>query len=101
MTVLLEKLLHPTLIGAVFASNDVGRRLGTQGEFIERNVGPADFEQEIALRSRMCSGQPNCAHCLKIGVQTWSGLEVSTFSHYQKVRLKLDGKAHHEKRVSY
>ena len=40
------------------------------------NVGPVDFEKEIALRSYMCSRQPNYAHRFKIGIQTGSGLEV-------------------------
>ena len=40
------------------------------------NVGPVDFEQEMALRFHMRTGQPNCAHRFKIGIQNWSGLEV-------------------------
>ena len=31
------------------------------------NGGPVDFAEEIALRSYMCSGQPNPAHRLKTG----------------------------------
>jgi hypothetical protein len=37
---------------------------GSQLNSSTKNVGPVDFEQEIALTSRMCSGQPNCAHRL-------------------------------------
>ena len=40
------------------------------------NVGPVDFEQEMALRFHMRTGQPNRAHRFKIGIQNWSGLEV-------------------------
>ena len=31
------------------------------------NVGLVDFGQEMALRSHMRTGQPNCTHHLKIG----------------------------------
>ena len=63
-------------------------------------MGPVDFEQEIALRSHMCSGQPNCAHSLKIG---WYPDMVGTrsFIHDQKVSLELDNKAHNEKRLIF
>ena len=64
-------------------------------------MGPVDFEQEIALRSRMCRGQLNRAHCLKTAIRTWLGLEVLTFSHYQTVSLELNGKAYHEERLFY